>query len=233
MKKVMRRREFKVVCLIGILLLFCATAQAQILDINLDWILGYGMNSSFDATARTQTLIGLNGAIVHSDEDDYWYFSTGSSDISAIFTGAVGNTSGTEAEAHYDGGTWSITLYDAGSPVLDLSGTVVWYWEIEDEEIAVNRVGGQGLVTVDPILPGDIDDTFFGGHGEWSSADGKSAIITTISGATPPPLDNYDSDWSSTNVSMTLWADSSKAVPEPATMMLFGLGSLLFLRKRK
>jgi hypothetical protein len=45
-------------------------------------------------------------------------------------------------------------------------------------------------------------------------------------------LVNYQSNWSSPNVTLVVWADSSKAVPEPATMALLALGGLLLKRKR-
>ncbi len=69
---------------------------------------------------------------------------------------------------------------------------------------------------------------------EWEGGIGTYAGLianVTLPDETPGIVD-YASDYSSTNLTITLYADEG-IVPEPATITLFGIAGLLALRRRR
>ena len=197
----------------------------------IEVILEFGMHSSYLDATKTQTLISTNGARAYYDTGAEFNFSNTDALITA--TGAVDGSSGGVAAANFSGGTWHIELLDGNNTsVFYLSGTIDWYNEDEDVDFT-NKVNGVGRVSINSGTK-FIDESFWGLGVDWAATDGKSAIITSISGAQQNggSLLSYTDDWSSQNVILVLWADSSKAVPEPATIGLLSLG-LLLIRKRR
>ncbi|OQA03833.1 MAG: hypothetical protein BWY69_00220 [Planctomycetes bacterium ADurb.Bin401] len=223
----------KIVLLLIVLMVsqFVLAAEMQQIRIAVDAVLGFGLFSDYTASApRTQALRSTNGAMVFFNEAvEAIAFSH--SNIWADFTNVTERSSGGLASATFSTGSWQIQLFSPADDhlVFDISGTVDWYREDESSDYS-NTVNGIGKVTLGEIAY--VDPLFFGGA-IWGSSDGKSAITTTITGATQGGgnLINYQSDWASDNVTIVVWADSSMAVPEPATMCLLALGGLL-LRKR-
>jgi hypothetical protein len=222
------RAIFNGVVLAGcVVLLACSVASAQITQI--DVLVTMGMESDFDADAGSggnglQTLMSTNGASVRMDDEEVISFAT--SDVLATFEDMTDTSSGGVASAEFGSGAWSIQIFDSGSQlVLDMSGTVDWYDEIESTN---NGVTGTGIVTLvgSVSLGGELL-----GH-DWASTNGKSGLFSGLSNAQPQPLTSYQTDWSSGFVWMTLYADSS-VVPEPATIMLLGLGAVVLARRRR
>ena len=222
---------FKKFLLVAICTVVVSAVPALATFERIEVVLEFGMHSSYLDATKTQTLISTNGARAYFDTGDEFDFSTTDALITA--TGAVDGSSGGVAAADFSGGTWHLELLDGDSDsVFYLSGTIDWYNEDEDVDFT-NKVNGVGKVSINSGTK-FIDESFWGLGVDWAATDGKSAIITSISGAQQNggSLLSYTDDWSSQNVILILWADSSKAVPEPATMCLLSLGGLL-LRKRK
>lgn len=222
----------KIISFLFVLLLLCEIAQAGTVA-KIDVVLGFGLFSQFEASdPATQSLTSTNGAMVFFSEPGIEPISFSKSNLWADFTVINDKSQGGVASATFSTGQWQVQLFSPTNPnhlVFDISGTVEWYREDESLEFG-NTVNGVGKVILQQV---SFADPAFWGGATWGSDDGKSAITTTITSATQAGgnLIDYQSDWSSSNVTMVVWADSSMAVPEPATMCLLALGGLL-LRKR-
>jgi hypothetical protein len=222
------------VCILVLLLLFSSAASAQIESIKMDLIFEFGGTSLFDADGGIgnglQTIAASNGSYIFFDDPYATPYSTNTSNTILEFSDVTDNSDSGVASATFGDGTIDIKLFAPGTTdlVLHLAGTVDWY--NEDEE-TINGVDGQGVFTLTTEF---VDTGTFGTHAEWASGNGKSAVLTSITGANQGgySLVNYQSDWSSPNVSLFIYADSSAAIPEPATIVLFGLGFLALRRKR-
>jgi hypothetical protein len=57
-------------------------------------------------------------------------------------------------------------------------------------------------------------------------------LTATTTNMTPVNISDYQTDWSSKNTLVKLLADQT-GIPEPASILLLGLGGLALIRKRK
>ena len=227
----MLQRIVLVVCAVAMI---GGVASADIAGLNLGMVYGFGMFSDFDADggdgSGLQTIATNNGAYIFYDNMTMRYFDD--TDIGASFTEMVDQSVPGSAKAHFEVGEWHVKLYDPCSPgtetvVFQLGGAVLWYKEVETDE---NVVDGSGVVTLDPCQT-YVDPIWFGGA-SWASTDGKSGLQTMISNILPVPLEDYATDWASTNVTTIVWADAS-IIPEPITLVLLSAGAIGLLRKRR
>lgn len=221
------------VCLLG------SVAFAGIDEIKI--IMTFGNDSSFDADggdgSGQQTITGIDvGSVTITGTGA---FRQPDADVSAMVTDMTNTSSDGVASAEFDAGTWSLILYaendtyvPKGDIVLSIAGTVDWYNEYENGS---NAPDGEGIILFNS---GDVvlNEDYWGTEVSWgSTVAGKSGVKTSISNAVQPPnpdLRDYDHDWTSSNVTFTVYADSS-AIPEPMTMLLLGLGSVALLRRKK
>ena len=227
--------RWKVCFVIGCVLVISCVGMAQFTKIEL--IYEMGMTSSFDTDGgggggALQHLGSSNGAWVFDDTGGPATQFTSTNVVFDFETLTDISTGDGKAKGQFRSGNWTVEMFDAGSNVvLGLYGIADWYDESENK---TNKVDGRGIITVNDSLT-VIDETFWGSGHTWASAPGnKSGVISIISNATQDggDLEDYATNWSSNNVTMLIYADSSN-IPEPATLCLLGLGSLLLRRKRR
>ena len=197
-----------------------------------------GAYAHYDAATGTITWTGGAGGWLMTDAFDVVTFDDGA--VTASFTGITDLSSGNLADALFSSGTWSLTFTGSGwlQPVFTMSGHVVNNYRETETGVQTNKLDGRAFVVVDAaVFTLGFFDAWFGVPVSMEWEGGLGTLAGLIADVTLPDLDpgitDYQSDYDSTNLIITLWADEG-VVPEPATMMLFGLGSLLiFRRKRK
>jgi hypothetical protein len=203
------------------LVLFVPSVQAEVLEV----ILTLGDMSSY--TASTKTLEWSQGAmasVVYSDAPSATYFDV---TVTGIFSGAVDTSSGGVASAYYPIDDWSLDIKDnSGNDVLYMDGDLADGWNYYEEEQSTDYIHGWTVAHVHNL---DL-----GAGLTWDVSKFEWTIGITSDNYLPLGTDitDYQSDWSTNNVTITFWGDEENAVPEPATIMLFGLGGLALIRKR-
>ena len=198
--------------------------------------LGYGGNSAFDAkdplSTSELTWGDGSGAIVWKDTGAD--FTADDCDIAGSFSTMTDNSGGGVASALFLSGTWNITLYDYDEgllindwKVLSVGGTLDWYQELETD---ADELTGSGIVTPTSVWLDPLHPFFSSTEWGWGS-DHKSGVIALTTGLSLDPAD-YKTDFTGNSLTLVIYADSS-VIPEPATMVLLGLGAMAVLRRRR
>ncbi len=198
-----------------------ATAQYTATDGKLDWS-GGGFN------------------YIYTESGQFWTFD--SADLGVQFSRYSDDSSGGVAKARFDLlGSWSVSMYKDSygtDAVVIISGNMNGgggfggrYWEEESSDEAFEGKAWLNIVSVwadSDWLAAEVDGTL-----QWDD-DLIAGLETDVDlDAGIGDLTNYSIDYTAGNgLTATLWADQGKVVPEPATMILLGLGGLL-LRKRR
>jgi hypothetical protein len=173
------------------------------------------------------------------------FFSFDSASINANFDLASDDSAGGVAKARFDlFGSWSVSLYKAGytGAVVIITGTMnngggfgSKYWEAET---GYERLDGKAWVNIGSFW---ADATWVANEVLPVSFDGLTWDEDLIAGldsdvslnAGTGDINSYGQNYNSDNgLTLTLFSDQSQVIPEPATMMLLGLGAVL-LRKKK
>ena len=145
-------------------------------------------------------------------------------------------SSGGLASAVFSTGTWAITMDGPLGTAVNIDGHTVSNYVETETGVDTDHIDGRAVVMVDDYT---FDTGWFGDIWgipdldlQWEGGlDSLAGLIADITLPNGTGITDYNSDYFSTNATITLWADES-VVPEPATIGLLGLGSALLLRKR-
>lgn len=217
-------RMKSLLCLAVILILSQASQAVMVTQIEI--VAEQTLAVTADYAAGTVTWGGgASGTVYYSDGRSEPF--AGSAVVVGRVTGAVDQSAGTLASAVFSGGgLYGVVLSDINGKTLSINGTIP-AGQYQEDEMAENYiVGGGNLVDVEAIFG---TGWYFGTQSSIDWAGGSSALIR-VDALLPADgfFSSYDNNgtYSTNNVIITLM------VPEPATMTLLGLGSLVLLRRK-
>lgn len=211
------------------LMALCGVASANVTQIGL--LQALGGNADYDA--GTGVAVWSQGASGWAMTTDFGFISFSNVQISATFSGIDKLSSGGRAMATFSSGNWLLAASGGMIGAVPLPGTFTIAGHLHslyrETETAVDSdaLDGRAVVVVDSFDYSEDDSL------EWVDGIGSLAgLVANISLPDGTNIINYDSDYHSTNNIVTLDADES-SVPEPATMGLLAIGSMLFIRRRR
>ena len=224
-------RKYSYVVLLAALII-TAPAWADITELNLvKHIVGqidnFTVNSDFTAASGQLQWSDGAWAILHTETGlDYYRVN-----VSGLWEDLTDLTQpGGPAAASFASGNVNITFYALALPLHEvgsMSLSLKSGYKYNESQTAMDptELYGSAVMRL---------DSWVGPNGyDWAEPIGSTTGLT----ASTSDLDqwdiyNYQSDWNSDNTIVTILADEN-GIPEPASILLLGLGGLALLRKHK
>lgn len=206
--------------------------QAQ--DFNAEWNSGTGVLEWKPALDGTGAELQASATLRRSDGAEFVVDVL----VHAIFSAATDTSSNGWASASFATvGDWDMTFSDAGVYVGKIEGTGILgntYDEVEGVEVIpginINPDNLYGGAVVE-VTESDFT-AYFGGAGWKDENGGEAKMESWMVLPTGTNFSSYSEDYS-TNLT-TLWLNADEnTIPEPATLVILGLGSLLAIRRRR
>jgi len=156
--------------------------------------------------------------------------------VDALFDNMTDHSSGGIASASFASGSFTVTFYATGdtgktTPLGSTTGQLYPGWSYKEGE---TQQVPSALYGSSPMELTSWNLTYLGTTYNWSEGlyakGGLTATTTNINNM--GTISDYQSNWSSKNTVVKLLADET-GIPEPASIILLGLGGLALLRKRK
>jgi hypothetical protein len=231
MMKMTSRSVNLIVVALAIVALCAGVEASTVKKVGLAQALGCA--ADFDAGINTLIWSGGGGGWIMLD--DWTTINFDDAGVTATFTVLQDTSSGGQAEANFSISAWSVTLQDGGADRLTVSGTLYGSNKYYEEETEVNSdfLKGKAIVKVTSLW---YDANWFLNEKGISDlgweGDDVAGVLADITLPQGTNIIDYQSDYASTNVIITVVADES-LVPEPATICLLGLGAMVLIRKRR
>ena len=201
----------------------------------------FAFNADFTESNSQLMWTGGNGATVYTYDAPYQYtFDT--INVAATFTGMTDLNPSTpapsQAKARFTACAWTISMSDTGTGnTIDVGGDLVlggpWNGYLEEEDGPdTNHLLGAAWVRVTSASTNIVGLGWEAGVNPIAGMQATTAV-DEVGGVIAADIDNYQTDWSSEDVILLIYTDESNVVPEPATIGLLALGTLVLARRRR
>lgn len=217
------------------------SADLMINQIEVKGAVGFGVEADYLVGPKTLAWSAGTAATVYTSAGNFTFDDI---TVDVVFGSGVDLSGGTIASARFTSvdsalspGSWYMRLNNnsLGMSIEITGGLVIseggcpWggYYEYEDLP-GTNHLLGRAWLSIDPST--DVVCNGFSMPVVWDTNiySGIRASTTLANN-----IDDYQSDWDSDNVILTIVTNEQAIVPEPATLGLLGLGGGLLFWRRK
>jgi hypothetical protein len=225
----------KKVLLVSTIVTLCAATSfggLTVGSIGIDRLEGDGLTAVYDHTTQTLTWSGGASVSLYSSNNgsgDPVFVANHNVNIHGVFTVMTDQSVAPVAKASFAAIEWAVSV--GGHDVIwGTQETGELFVEEEKYEDFGGFIFDTGILFGSGVV--QVTGTAFGALGDymWNDDNGSARLKSQVTGDSS--FNSYTTQSYNTIVTtMWLYADES-VIPEPATMALLGLGSLLALRKR-